>query len=269
MRGETPLQGTCFIFVPGTIKSAGSGFAPMLGFIEHEAPGEAVFVHGAGGNSLLWKRTLQYLSGPARALAVDLPGHPSGEISCRTVSQYAGALHGFLKERSLRGPVVVGHSMGGAVALTLATQYPDDVGGLVLVSTGAKLGVDQRIVEGLRTRPAQTIEGVLTPQSFNSVDLGLGREARAALSMSNLPVFLNDYLACDGFDLRQELPRITARTLVVCGDKDRMTPPKWSHYLHANIPGSEIRFVKDSGHMLPLEKPEALAGVLGPFLRGP
>jgi pimeloyl-ACP methyl ester carboxylesterase len=112
----------------------------------------------------------------------------------------------------------------------------------------------------------RTIEEVITPRSFNSIDLALGRQARAALSFSNLPVFLNDYLACQGFDARADLRRITARTLVVCGDQDRMTPQKWSDYLKANIPNSELHFVKGSGHMLPLEKPDALGQVVQSFL---
>lgn len=159
-----------------------------------------------------------------------------------------------------------GHSMGGGIALDLALNHPEDVGGLVLVSTGAKLGVDQRILEGLKLNPMRTIEQIISPWSYNILDLSVGRESRAALSLPNLPVFLNDYLACAGFDVRDKLQRIMGKTLVVCGDKDRMTPPKWSHYLRANIPGAEACFVKDSGHMLPLEKPEALALVLRSFL---
>lgn len=238
----------------------------MLGYISHDSPRDAVFVHGAGGNSLLWKRTLQYLSGGSKAYAVDLPGHPSGEITCKTVDQYAEALHEFIRENRLAAPVVCGHSMGGAVSLTLALTHQDEIGGLMLVSTGAKLGVAREIIDGLRGGPMRAIESVITPWSFNSIDLGLGREARAALSVSNLPVFLNDYLACQGFDVRARLSEIAARTLVVCGDKDRMTPPGWSHYLGANIRGAVLYFVKDSGHMIPLEKPEALARVVQTFL---
>jgi len=156
--------------------------------------------------------------------------------------------------------------MGGATVLTLALTHPGDVGGLILVGTGAKLGVAPEILEGLKSNPMRTIENIITPWSFNSIDISLGRESRAALSVKNLPVFLNDYLACTGFDVRENLPRISAKTLVVCGDKDRMTPPRFSHYLNANILGSELRFVKDSGHMLPLEKPEALASVVQAFL---
>jgi pimeloyl-ACP methyl ester carboxylesterase len=240
----------------------------VLGFISHEAPHPAVFVHGAGGNSLLWKRTLQYLSGESVAFAVDLPGHPSGEITCKTVGDYAEAVFEFIAERGIERPVVCGHSMGGAVALTLALVHPDELGGLALASTGAKLGVDPTILEGLRGKPLRAVEQLITPRSFYSLDLSLGREARASLSVSNLDVFLNDYLACQSFDVRDDLRRIDARTLIVCGDKDMMTPPKWSHYLNANIPGSELYFVKDSGHMLPLEKPETLAGVVQSFLGG-
>ncbi|MDG6941739.1 MAG: alpha/beta hydrolase [Nitrososphaerota archaeon] len=240
----------------------------MLESDTYEAPRDTVFVHGAGGNSLLWRRTLQYLSGGARAFAVNLPGHPSGEITCKSIGDYAESVHSFIAELGLKRPAVCGHSMGGAIVLDLAISHPDDLGALVLVSTGAKLGVNQLILDGLRDQPMSTIEKVITPWSFSSIDLGLGREARTALSISNLPVFLNDYLACQGFDVRSELPKIGAKTLIVCGDKDRMTPPSWSEYLNANIQGSELHFVNGSGHMLPLERPQALARVIQSFLSG-
>lgn len=239
----------------------------MLGF-SHEAPCPVIFVHGAGGNSLLWKRSLHYISGPSLALAVDLPGHPAGEISCKTVGDYAEAVFEFITDRGIERPVVCGHSMGGAIALTLALAHPEALGGLILVSTGAKLGVDPVILDGLRGQPLRAVEQLITPRSFNSLDLNLGREARASLSVSNLEVFLNDYLACQNFDVRADLRRIDTKTLIVCGDKDRMTPPKWSHYLKSDIQSSELYFVKDSGHMLPLEKPEALGGVVQSFLVG-
>jgi pimeloyl-ACP methyl ester carboxylesterase len=254
--------------VPISVKSSAPRVGRVLNFISHAAPRDVIFVHGAGGNSLLWRKVLHHLSGSSRAFAVDLPGHPSGVITCRSAEDYSEALHGFIVEHGLMGPVVCGHSMGGAVALSLALTHPEDLGGLVLICTGAKLGVDPMILEGLEKAPMKTIEAVITPWSFNSIDLSLGREARASLSISNLPVFLNDYLACKDFDVRGNLQKISASTLVVCGDKDRMTPPKWSHYLKANILDSELYFVKDSGHMLPLEKPEALAQLLQSFLSG-
>lgn len=240
----------------------------MLDFIAGQAPRDVVFVHGAGGNSIFWKRMLQYLTGTGRAVAVNLPGHPSGDITCKTIHDYSEAVHRHIAESLPTRPVVCGHSMGSAIALTLALEHPDDIGGLILVGAGAKLGVDQAIVEGLRTQPMRTIEQTITPMSYFRVDLGLGREARAALSFTNLPVFLNDYLACDGFDVRPRLPEITAKTFIVCGENDRMTPPKWSVYLNQNIHSSTMELVKDAGHMVPLEKPETCAGLIRDFLSG-
>ncbi len=237
-------------------------------FFVHDAPFDSIFIHGAGGNNLLWKRTLQFLSGGGKAVALNLPGHPGGAITCTTVSQYSDAVFEFIAESNLGKVAVCGHSMGTAIALTLALDHPDAVAALVLVDGGAKLGVSPEIIKGLEARPLRAIEELITPMSFHSVNLETGREARTALSLSNLEVFLNDYLACNGFDVRSRLPEIAAKTLVVCGESDRMTPPKFSHYLNASIPDSRAFFIRGAGHMVPLERPEALASLIQPFLAG-
>jgi pimeloyl-ACP methyl ester carboxylesterase len=234
--------------------------------MEHPAPADCIFVHGAGGNNLLWKRTLSFLSGERTAIAVNLPGHPSGEITCSSVSDYAESVHSFIAERRIQKPAVCGHSMGGAIALTLALNHPEEVGSLILVDTGAKLGVLPELVDGLRGQPLRAIEETITPMSFHSLSLDAARESRMALSVSNLPVFLNDYLACDGFDVRTKLPQIAARTLIICGESDRMTPPKWSHFMNANVPVSSAFFIRDAGHMVPLEKPNSCAQLIQSFL---
>ncbi|MDG6901252.1 MAG: alpha/beta hydrolase [Nitrososphaerota archaeon] len=239
---------------------------PLLNALEHPAPRDCVFIHGAGGNNLLWKRTMSFFSGDGTAYAVDLPGHPSGEIACKSVTDYAEAVHSFIAEKGIRKPAVCGHSMGGAISLTLALDHPEDVGSLILVDTGAKLGVLPKLVEGLRDQPLGAIERIITPMSFHSLGLEVARESRTALSVSNLPVFLNDYLACNGFDVRNRLPQITARTLIICGESDRMTPPKWSHFMNASIPNSSAYFIREAGHMVPLEKPRPSSQLMQSFL---
>jgi pimeloyl-ACP methyl ester carboxylesterase len=237
-----------------------------LDYYTHGAPSDCVFIHGAGGNNLLWKRSLQFLSGPKRAFAVNLPGHPSGDVTCRTVGEYAGAVYGFISEEGLGRVAVCGHSMGSAIALTVALEHPGAVSGLILVDGGAKLGVSPPILEGLSNQPLRAIEELITPMSFHAVDLAMGREARTALSLSNLAIFLNDYRACDGFDVRDKLPSISAKSMIVCGEDDRMTPPRYSQYLNARIPGSSMFLIPDAGHMVPLEKPEALGRLIQTFL---
>ena len=158
--------------------------------------------------------------------------------------------------------------MGGAVALLMAIEHPEAVEGLVLVDGGAKLGVSPAILQGLSAQPLRAIEELITPLSFHSLDLQACREARAALSLSNLPVFINDYRACDGFDARNRLSGISAKTLIICGESDRMTPPKYSEYMRATIPNSTLHLIPNAGHMVPLEAPEALGRLVQSFLAG-
>lgn len=239
-----------------------------MDFYDHESPATTIFIHGAGGNNLLWRRTLQGLSGRGRAIALNLPGHPSGEILCKSVDEYAAVVHDFITSEGIAPVSVCGHSMGSAIALSLALDRPRDVEGLILVGGGAKLAVSPSIIEGLSRMPLRAIEELITPMSFHSVDLEMGREARRALSLSNVKVFLNDYLACNNFDVRPRLRTLSARTLLVCGESDRMTPPRYTRYLNANIPDSTAHFIKGAGHMVPLEKPEALGALLQSFLFG-
>lgn len=238
----------------------------MLERLEHEAPFDCVFVHGAGETNVLWRRTIQGLSGGKRALAVNLPGHPDGEITCKTIDEYTEAVHAFVSDSRLGRVAVCGHSMGGAITLTLALRHPEDVAGLILVGTGAKMGVLPEIVSGLRDQPLKVIEQTITPMNYFKVDLETAREARAAMSLSNPAIFLNDYLACVGFDVRERLREIPFRTLIICGESDRTTPPKWAHYLNANILSSTAYFVRDAGHMVPLEKPVLCGSLMQSFL---
>ncbi len=239
-----------------------------LQYDTHAAPRDVVFVHGAGGTNLLWRRILEGLEGSGSAFAVNLPGHPSGEISCRSIEEYAEVLRQFVLGRRIEKPVICGNSMGGAIALAFAVRYPSDVSGLILVDTGAKLGVLSSIRDGLKENPLRTIERFITPMSFYRPSAEILRESGSTLSLPNPAVFLNDYDACNDFDIRGHLSEIAAKTLIICGEYDQMTPPKWSHYLNARILNSAAFFIRDAGHMVPLEKPNVSRRLINDFLLG-
>src|SRR3989304_1242249 len=71
-------------------------------------------------------------------------------------------------------------------------------------------------------------------------------------------IILGDFAACDAFDVRGRLKEIATPVLVVTGEEDYLTPPKYGEFLAANIKGARRVHVKDSGHMVPVEKPAEL-----------
>ena len=105
----------------------------------------AIFIHGASGSSTSWYFQKEYLKQFMEVILLDLPGHGSSSgDGCERLEECRDAVHGVLTSLGLRKCFLVGHSMGGAIAMLFALTYPELMAGLVLVGTGAKLRVFPR-----------------------------------------------------------------------------------------------------------------------------
>ena len=121
-------------------------FASKQGVVSKPA---VVLIHGAGGDHLHWPHNVRRL-GKYQVLAPDLPGHGKSQgIGEQNISHYANAITDWMHDIALPKAVIVGHSMGGAIAQTIALENPEVVQGLVLVGTGAKLPVNPGLLESL------------------------------------------------------------------------------------------------------------------------
>ena len=128
-----------------------------------------VFVHGACENSSFWNHQ-KVLADRYRIITLDLPGHGKsepmdGEI---LVKNYSDVVSEFVAKTCPDKAVLVGHSMGGAIALLNVIEHRDNLRGAVIVSAGAKLGVLPSIREGLRARFEETVKSVVGPRQFSS-----------------------------------------------------------------------------------------------------
>lgn len=225
-----------------------------------------VLLHGAGGTHLHWPAEMRRLPG-ATVYALDLPGHGrSGGEGCDTVMGYAEAVAAFLQTVGAGQAVLTGHSMGGAIALTLALDLPDQVAGLVLFSTGARLRVAPAILEGLRSNFEQAVE-VMTRFAWSSEALPrLVALGRTELRDAGPEVLLGDFSACNRFDVMDRLGEIQQPTLVVAGSADQLTPVKYAHFLAEHIPDAHLAVIEGAGHMVTLERPAEVAKAVGDFL---
>lgn len=229
-----------------------------------------ILIHGAGGSFLSWHPYLRRLDGET-VYTLDLPGHgeSQGEGSS-SIQNYAESVLTFLRQNKIQKPMIVGHSMGSAIALTLALDHPEEFSALALLGAGAKLRVSPMILEKAKD-PATFAEAarLINEYSFHpdtSKDLiRLSTEAMLKLKSQTL---LADLLACDSFDVTDRLSAIRLPTLIACGMLDVMTPPKFSKTLAEKIPHAQLHLLEKTGHMLMLEQPEAVGKIMKQFLDG-
>jgi len=247
-------------------------FAAGLHHLDWEPPGASgppvLLVHGAGGSHAHWPLALRGLPG-RRVIAIDLPGHGASPApGLASIGGYAERVLALADALALPAFAVVGHSMGGAVALTLALDRPGRLAALALVGSGARLRVAPTILAAAAA-PALSPEDAraIADRHFAPAEGGALREELARELMACLPGVLHgDYLACDTFDVMERLGAVGAPTLVVSGAEDRLTPPKYARHLAERIPGARLVEIAGAGHLAMREAPSAVAGAIAAWL---
>ena len=226
-----------------------------------------VLLHGAGGSHLGWPPGLRRLPDFA-VMGVDLPGHGRSHPPGRqTISDYAADIITLLRQKNRNQAILIGHSMGGAIAQTLALNEPDMVAGLILIGTGAKLPVSNLILEQTLTDFA-TVTQFVTKHSWSpDAPLPLVAKAHQELIKTAPDVLHGDFVACNSFNVIDQLEKIDAPTLVIAGSIDKMTPPKFGRYLAEHIPNSQLNIVENGGHMMMLEQAWEVTATIIHFLK--
>ncbi|MBI2562581.1 MAG: alpha/beta fold hydrolase [candidate division NC10 bacterium] len=226
-----------------------------------------LFLHGAGGTHEHWRFQVRHVGPRWRSMSVDLPGHGDSQgEGYWTIPEYRDFVRALLDAVGISRAVLVGHSMGGGIAQSLALASPDRLAGLVLVGTGARLRVHPDILATIRRDLAEA--GRLISQWAYSPSALPATVAQAALAFARnrATVLEGDFRACDAFDLMHEIAAIRVPTLVLCGEEDRLTPVKYARFLQQQIPGATLEIIPGAGHLVMLEKPVEFNRALTAFL---
>lgn len=252
-----------------------------------------LFVHGQPGNGRNWWPVAEVLSPEFHLVAPDRPGWGAHPRPATDLRGNALALARVLEDRELLGEgeraVVVGHSLGGGVALELAFRRPDLVGALVLVSSvgvaGALTGIDRLLAvpvvgDGLLRAGAVVIRrGVLAARRLSragAVEAVVERASRfpavrAVMAEGDHPMdargrrsFLVEQRALiqETPAIEERLPTLRLPTAVLHGAADHVVSLGAARDLAEAIPGAELHLEPGSGHLLPFEQPEVVAAAV-------
>ena len=222
-----------------------------------------LFISGAGSGGAGWVHQIEYFAGSE---VVALPGHPEGK-PYSSIDDYIEWLQGYIHQQRYQDIVLVGHSMGSAIAQLYELRYGEKVKALVLIGSGARLRV-------LPARLTQIKEMITDEVAWREYLVGeyshIEPEARQTLIEEGMRigpvVALNDYLCCDTFDIMDRVHLIKLPTLVICGSADDRTPVKYTEYLADKIEGATQVIIEGASHWVHLDKPGEVNQAIEDFL---
>lgn len=219
------------------------------------AAGTLLFIHGSGASLESWRYQMADLPPGFQGLAIDLPGHGlSPGPALDRVNDLAGVIIELVRQLEPPRPIILaGHSLGAAIALQVAGRDSGLLDGVVLVGGGARMRVLPAFLEGLAAGSADP--GFFRLAFAPQADPGLVEEELNRYAEANADLFFHDFTACNEFDITDELASVALPALLIVGEHDRLTPPKYSYFLQEKLGKSQLVLIPDAGHLPMLEKP--------------
>ncbi len=226
-----------------------------------------IFLHGSGLAGAFWHHQVSALADAMTTVAIDLPGHGRSDApALDSVPAYAASVMAFIRACGFSKPIPCGLSLGGAIALQLLLDYPDELAGGILIGSGARLRVRPEIFDliardyaafvaatGLMAASPHTLAGVLEP-------------AQKLMTACPPATAAADYRACDRFDVMDRLAEVDLPVLVIGGADDGLTPVKYADYLAGHINQAQRCIVPRAGHLVPVEQPAAVNDAIRRFV---
>ncbi|MHA1310684.1 MAG: alpha/beta fold hydrolase [Candidatus Helarchaeota archaeon] len=224
-----------------------------------------IFIHGAGENSNLWKFQFSELSKYFRIISIDLPGHANSSAELElSMDLYLKCIDKLILHLDRNKITLAGHSMGGAICMSYFLKY-DNVDSLILIGTGAKLKVSSLIFESLQSDFNSAINQISSIAMY-SKSKPLIEFVKAESLRTTSKTYIADFNICNKFDIMDQVKKITVPTLIICGEKDLLTPQKYSIYLNEKIKKSILQIIPNAGHDVHIEKSSVINQIIKNFV---
>jgi 3-oxoadipate enol-lactonase len=235
-----------------------------------------VFLNSLGTDLRIWDAVTPHFAGRFLLIRHDKRGHglsdcPPGPYTLR---DYTTDLAGLLDQLGVDEAILIGDSVGGMIALDYALTYPDQIKGLVLCDTAAKIGSPEMWNERIDTLRqngmeylAETILARWFSPGFKENNPAAYRGYRNMLVRTPLEGYIATCEAIREADLREGVTTLQTPALVLCGAEDASTPPDLGRGLAEALPKARFELIAGAGHIPSLEQPAALAEAMDRFLR--
>lgn len=226
-----------------------------------------ILLHGSFIDNSFWSKQVPALSKKFKVISVDLRGHG---LSDKPLEEYtpkvmAEDIMDLMTNLNIEKANLVGHSMGGKIALQFSMDNPRRIKKLILAGTSARSVRSRQMVF---PKHIQDEIGMGTPhfdlKRFNYYEVlysfahPLPDQANKILKMIlNTPEHVKASIGRNfpKIDFTPHLSEIKSPTLVICGEKDVITPVKYSKYIAKHISKARLEIVPEAGHCLPIERP--------------
>jgi len=250
---------------PATLHARESGAGP-----------DVVLLHGLAGDHTIWNGLIPALSEGVRVLAPDLRGHgrsPSPEGSTFGFDEMEGDVLAYLDRSFAASAHLVGHSAGGFLALRIALDHPERVRSLTLIGAGLFCDKHTQAVgerwaetyrdEGYDAYAIRLMKDLYYPD-WAEAHLDLLDTFRDAWRKVDLAGAIRWGIAIRDFDVRPRIARLKPPTCVIHGMDDQVVDVSHARLLRQSLSGCEMRLFAQTGHMVPIERPEeTVAAVRG------
>ena len=243
-----------------------------------------VLVHGGPGSfdHSYFKPWFSRLAVQMQVVYLDLRGHGRstwGDAATWTFEACADDIRAFCDALGIEQPIVLGHSMGGFIAILYGSRHPGHGRGLILLSTFARFDLD-RLVEGFRREAGDEV-AALARRDYAGEDITDDEGARVfaafgprvpsdeelARRIKNPEVNRRGGQLLMELDLLPDLPKITSPTLVCVGSKDPLMATAADEILDGLRPGiGRLEMIEGAGHFSWLDAPEATFGAIARFV---
>ena len=236
-----------------------------------------VFIHGAANDHSVWSLQSRYFAFHGwNVLAVDLPGHGQSEGSlCTSVPELAAWVAAFLDAVPVKNAVVIGHSMGSLTALELASKRADLVARLVLVGTAVPMAVGDALLDAALNNEEKARRMIVDWSYAPAGHLGNNQKVPGSWLPGNSVALMrrmakgvlhNDLAACKAYTGGLDAAAaVNAPALVLIGQYDMMTPPQAAQGALAALRNARAETIRDAGHNMTSEAPDAVLSALWKF----